>query len=84
MLVLNLSTTGFSESSGKSLSIRLMASRTSFVASSRLMPHSNSRIISEIFSLDDDVSFFRSFTVLRLSSSKRVILVSMSAALAPG
>ena len=50
----------------------------------RSEPYSNSTVIIETLSCDLEVSFLRLFTVLRLSSSTRVMFVSMSAALAPG
>ncbi len=56
----------------------------SLAASERSIPYSNSRVIIETLSDDLEVRSFKSSTVLRLSSSTRVMLVSISVALAPG
>ena len=71
-------------SSGSIDCTRETTSRISFAPSSRSEPYSNSTVIIETLSCDLEVSFLRLLTVLRLSSSTRVMLVSISAAFAPG
>ena len=71
-------------SSGNIDCTRDTTSRISLAPSLRSEPYSNSTVIIETLSCDLEVSFLRLLTVLRLSSSTRVMLVSMSAALAPG
>ena len=83
MELLNLYSVGLSTSSGRNVLTRSIASRMSLAATSRSVPHSNSSEMSEKLSDDLEVISFRLSTVLRLSSSTRVTLVSISAALAP-
>ena len=71
-------------SSGSMDCTRLTTSRISLAPSLRSEPYSNSTVIIDTLSCDLEVSFLRLLTVLRLSSSTRVMLVSISAALAPG
>ncbi len=58
-------------------------SRTSLVATSMSMPYSNSRVMIETFSFDFEVMCFRSSTPLSVFSKGRVMLFSISSALAP-
>ena len=79
----NLNIMGVSASSGRADTTMSSLSRTSLVATSMSMPYSNSSVITDMFSFEDDDTCLRSLTPLRMFSNGRVTLVSMSAALAP-
>jgi hypothetical protein len=68
---------------GRFLSAVPTAFRTSLTASSRLAPHSYSRVMTDRFSFEVDFIFFRLVREPKPSSSFRVIFCSTSAALAP-
>ena len=84
MLILNLKIEGLLTSSGRLSNRKSIASLISLDASFRSVSQSNSRLMTERFSLETEVISFRLSTVLNASSSGRVTLVSTSLALAPG
>ena len=81
---LNLKMIGSDAPSGSTEFTMSSLSRTSFVATSISTPSTNSRVMSEMFSLEVELRFFRSLTPFREFSRTFVRLVSISSALAPG
>jgi hypothetical protein len=75
---------GFSQSSGRTLSVKLRALLISFDASSRFVPYSKFMKITDDASLDVEVISLRLLTELREFSRGRVTFDSISDALAPG
>ncbi len=84
MFVLNLNITGSSTSSGKLRFVNSSADLISLDASSRFDPYSNSRVTTEILSIEVDLIFFKLVTELKPLSTFFVTLSSTSCALAPG
>ncbi len=84
MLVLNLKIFGSLQSSGNASSTQLKALRISLTASSKFVSHSNSTNTTDILSVDFELISFKLSTELRASSIRRVTLLSISEALAPG
>ena len=81
---MNFIIVGFSQSSGKVLSVKLRALLISFEASSRFVPYSKFINTTDVSSLDVEVISLSLLTEFRAFSSGRVTLDSISEALAPG
>ena len=75
---------GFDVPSGKLSFTMSMYERTSFTASSMFVPHSSSRVTTEMLSFEREVISFSPSTEFKLFSNTLVMLVSISVALAPG